>query len=211
MLSNAEIISKETKNKKNKEEAVNMCDIDPLRIIFERRSTRSFTTEQIKDNELDIIIKAAKFAPSAMNQQLWHFTVVQNKELLARINSLTRNAFEKSGNPRYEERARADNFSPFHNAPTYIIVTVDEKAIAPQADGALALGNAFLAAEALGIGSCWIHAVNYLYTTVEGKELFKELGVPEGYVPIGSGAFGYAAGPKPDPAPRRDGTVSIIK
>jgi nitroreductase len=188
-----------------------MSGIDPLRIIFERRSIRSFKTEQIKDSELDIIIKAAKFAPSAMNQQLWHFTVVQNKEILAKINSVTKKVFEKSGIQRFEERAKTDDFSPFYHAPTYIIVSIDEKAIAPQAEGALALGNAFLAAEALGIGSCWIHAVNYLYTTVEGKELFKELGIPEGYAPIGSGAFGYAAHQKPDPFPRREGNVNIIK
>lgn len=188
-----------------------MCGVDPLRIIFERRSIRNFKPEQIKDSELDIIIKAAKYAPSAMNQQLWHFTVIQNKDILARINSITKKVYEKSGIQRLEERARTENFSPFYHAPTYIIVSVDEKAIAPQADGALALGNAFLAAEALGIGSCWIHAVNYLYTTEEGKELFKELGIPKGYIPIGSGAFGYAADKKPDPSPRKEGTVTIIK
>ncbi len=188
-----------------------MCSADPLRIIFERRSIRNYKPDQIKDSELDTIINAAKFAPSAMGQQPWHFTVIQNKAILDRITRLTKSAFEKSGVQRFEERARAENFSPFYNAPTYIIVTVDEKAIASQADGTLALGNALLAAEALGIGSCWIHAINYLFTTDEGKELFRDLGIPEGYAPVGSGAFGYAADKKPDPAPRREGTVTFIK
>lgn len=184
---------------------------EPLKILFERRSIRSFKEEQIKDSELEVILNAAKFAPSAMGQQPWHFTVIQNKEILNKINVLAKKVFENSGIPRLEERAKAENFSPFYNAPTYIIVSVDEKGVAPIADGALALGNALLAAEGLGIGSCWIHAVNQLKTTEEGKALFKELGIPEGYTPIGSGAFGYASGEKPEPAPRKEGTVNIIK
>jgi len=188
-----------------------MCKEESLKILFERRSIRSFKDEQIKDSELEIILKAAKFAPSAMGQQPWHFTVIQNKEILNRIDTLTKKIFEKSGIPRLEERAKAENFSAFYNAPTYIIVSVDEKSVAPIADGALALGNALLAAEGLGIGSCWIHAVNQLYANDEGKELLKELGIPEGYIPIGSGAFGYIAGEKPEPAPRKEGNVNIIK
>jgi nitroreductase len=188
-----------------------MCGTNTLRIIFERRSIRSFKEVQISESDLDTIIEAAKYAPSAMDEQLWHFTVIQNKEILSRINSVTKALYEKSGNPRFEERAKTENFSPFYNAPTYIIVSVDEKAIAPQADGALALGNAFLAAEALGIGSCWIHAVNFLYTTSEGKQLLKELGVPEGYIPIGSGAFGYGAVGKPSPTARREGLVNFLR
>jgi nitroreductase len=69
----------------------------------------------------------------------------------------------------------------------------------------------FLAAEALEIGSCWIHTVNFLAGTEEGKALFKELGIPEGYLLRASGAFGYILGEKPAPAPRREGTVHIIR
>ncbi len=182
-----------------------------LGAIRNRRSIRVYKEEQIKDHELEIILEAGKYAPSAANQQSWHFTVVQNREVLNRISRLIKEVFKKSGNPRYEERAKDDNFKPFHNAPTYIIVSGDEKAIAPVADTALALGNMFLAASTIGVSSCWIHAVNFLYTTEEGKALFKDLGIPEGYIPFGSGAFGYNAGEVPDAAKRREGTVNYIK
>ncbi len=188
-----------------------MCGTNTLRILFERRSIRSFKEVQIGNSDLDTILGAAKYAPSAMNEQLWHFTVIQNKEILNRINTISKELYGKSGNPKFEERAKAENFSLFYHAPTYIIVSVDEKAIAPQEDGALALGNAFLAAEALGIGSCWIHAVKFLYSTSEGKQLLRELGIPEGYIPIGSGAFGYSAAEKPEPAARREGVVNFLR
>jgi nitroreductase len=182
-----------------------------LESILNRRSIRSFKPEQIKDEELNAILDAGKYAPSAMNEQAWHFTVIQNKDVLHKINNAIKTAFINSGDDRFIARAKAENFRAFYDAPTFIIVSVDEKAIAPQADSALALGNLFLAAEALGIGSCWIHSVNFLYTTEEGKALFRELGLPNGYVPQASGAFGYSAIPKPNPAPRKDGTVTIIK
>ena len=184
---------------------------ETLKNILERRSIRQFKQKQINNDELEAIIEAGKYAPSAMNQQSWHFTVVQNKEMLKKINETTKAAFVKSGNKMFEERAKAENFSPFHNAPTFIIVSGDEKAIAPNHDGSLAIGNMFLAAKSLEIGSCWIHAMNFVLNSEEGKLLKKELGIPEGYIPVGSAAFGYSAAPYPSSAPRKDGTVNIIK
>lgn len=183
---------------------------ETLKIILNRRSIRKFKQEQIKDEELQAIIEAAKFAPSAMNQQPWHFTVVQNREMLQKIAEVTKVAFLNSGNPNFEGRAKTENFNPFYNSPTFIIVTADEKAIAPQNDGSLAIGNILLAAQALGIGSCWIHALNFVFSTEEGKALKSELGIPEGYISVGSVALGYKDMEATAP-PRKEGTVNIIK
>lgn len=184
---------------------------ETLKSILTRRSIRHYKPEQIKDKELQAILDAGKFAPSAMNQQSWHFTVIQNKEMLNKITQIGRAAFLKSENKYFAERAKAENFCFFHNAPTFIIVSCDEKAIAPQNDGSLALGNMFLAAHSLEIGSCWIHAMNFLFSTAEGKELKRELKIPEGYIAVGSGAFGYKDEESPDPAPRKEDTVNFIK
>ena len=51
-----------------------------LNNILTRRSIRKFKPVQIKDEELDLILKAAIYAPSGMNKQSWKFTVLQNKE-----------------------------------------------------------------------------------------------------------------------------------
>ncbi|ATW26868.1 nitroreductase family protein [Candidatus Formimonas warabiya] len=179
--------------------------------ILTRRSIRQYQQKQLKDEEVQSILEAGQFAPSAMNQQSWHITVVQSKEMLQKINGTCRAVFLKSGVKNMEERGKAENFSPFYHAPTFIIVCGEANAIAPQNDGSLALGNMLLAAHSLGIGSCWIHAMNYVFSTEEGKALKKELGIPEGYVSVGAAAFGYKAGESPAPAPRKEGTVHIIK
>ena len=51
-----------------------------LQNILTRRSVRGFKSEQIKDEELNLILQAGIYAPSGMNKQSWQFTVVQNKE-----------------------------------------------------------------------------------------------------------------------------------
>lgn len=182
-----------------------------LENIRNRRSIRKFKEEQIKDNEVQSILEAGQFAPSAMNQQAWHFTVVQNKEVLNKLNEACRAAFLKSGNKNYEDRAKTENFNIFYNATTLIIVSYDQKAIAPQHDGSLALGNMLNAAEALGIGSCWIHALNIVLPLAENQGLMSELGIPEGYAPVGSGVFGYKGIEHPSAPPRKVGTINIIK
>ena len=183
---------------------------ETMKTILNRRSTRAFKNEQIPGEDLELILQAGQFAPSAINEQPWHFTVVQNKELLHKINEACRALLAKSGNKMFEERVKDPNFSVFYHAPTFIIVSGDAKAMLPQIDCAIALENMFLAAESLGIGSCWIHAVANLFDNEEGKSLKNELGIPDQYAPFCSGAFGYKAMDAAAP-PRKENIVSFIK
>lgn len=175
---------------------------ETLKTILNRRSTRSYKKQQINEEELKAIIEAGLYAPSAMNQQSWHFTVIQKKETINKINEDCKAAMQKSG---------SKDLNLFYEAPTLIIVSGDEKAIAPQNDGSLALGNMLLAAESLNIGSCWIHAVRTLSSTEEGRKLIKDLNIPEGYTIVASAVFGYKAAESSAPKPRKDGTVNIIR
>lgn len=183
---------------------------ETIKTLLERRSIRAYKADQLKDEELNTLIEAGRFAPSAINEQPWHFTVVQKKEVLDKINNACKDMFIKTGNKMFAERAKDENFSVFYNAPTFIIVSGYEKAVAPQMDCALALENMFLAAESLNIGSCWIHAVIGLLNTEEGKAFKKELAIPEEYAVYCAGAFGYKA-MEGSPAPRKENTVTIIK
>jgi nitroreductase len=57
-----------------------------METIRSRRSVRQYLTEQIKEDVLENIIEAAIYAPTGHNDQPWHFTVVQNKDLINEIN-----------------------------------------------------------------------------------------------------------------------------
>ena len=183
---------------------------ETMKNILDRRSIRQFSDKMISEKDLEAIMEAGRYAPSAMNQQSWHFTVVQSPELLQRINAITKEAFAHSGNPVYEQLAKSEGISAFYHAPLFIIVSCDKSALAPVHDGSLALGNMFLAAKSLGIGSCWIHAMNYVLESEHGNELRRELHMPEGFIPVGAGAFGYSADKNPEPAPRKIDTVTYL-
>lgn len=184
---------------------------ETLKTILTRRSIRKYKEEQIKEEELQAILEAGKFAPCGLGQQSSYFTVIQNKEMLQKINKICKNAYIKSGNKNFEALAKAEKFSAYHNAPTFIIVSGDQKSSAAYLNnGSVALENMLLAAESLGIGSCWIHSLIIVFPTQEGQDLKKELGIPDDYTFVGAATFGYKDMAQPSPSPRKEGIVNII-
>ena len=176
--------------------------------ILTRRSIRKFKAEQIKDEELQLILKAGQYAPSGMNAQSWHFTVVQNPTMLNKINETAIKILAQSKDSFLHERGNRKNYNFFHSAPTLIIVSGDPQVLTPKENCALALGNMFLAAHSLNIGSCWIYFIGAALNN--DHSLLKELAVPDGYQIFGSGAFGYPAENLPSPAKRKENAINIV-
>jgi nitroreductase len=56
--------------------------MDTLKAIFSRRSFRKYSGKEVSDADLDTILKAAMYAPSARNKQPWHFVVIRKREIL---------------------------------------------------------------------------------------------------------------------------------
>jgi len=164
---------------------------DTLSIIKARRSTRSFLPEQIKEEELQAILEAGLYAPSATNQQPWHFTVIQNKELIDWLNERFKEVAKNSQNAYLNKVGSNANFHVFYNSPTVILLSGDENNPSAAVDCAAATQNMLLAAEALGIGSCWVGFIAYFLNSLESKPYLQELGIPEGYKQIHSVALGY--------------------
>ena len=180
-----------------------------IKNILTRRSVRKFIPEQIKEEELNLILDAAKAAPSGMNAQSWHFTVIQNRQKLAKLNSLIVDAAFQS-----EDQSRSGKLNYFYDAPTVIIVSnelQDSSTSTPESDSAAALQNIFLAAHSLGIGSCWVHILSYISESKELKDYLHELGVPKKYRVYGTAILGYPDGEVKSDIPRKEGTVNIVK
>jgi len=185
-----------------------MLSNDTLITIKNRRSARNFKNEQIKDDELQAVLDAGSYAPSA-NQQAWHFTVIQNKELLDWLN---REA--KEGAKQYEplqKMANNESFNIFYGAPTVILVSGEEKAMVIESDCAAATQNMLLAAESIGLGSCWVNFVILAFTRPKANEYLKELGVPDGYKPYASVALGYKMIETISAPPRKPNLINYIK
>jgi nitroreductase len=183
---------------------------ETLKVILDRRSIRTYRPDQVTDLEIKTILDAGKYAASSMNSQPWHFTVVQNKDLLKRINVLGKEEMIKSDNAMIREVAAAANFSPFYHAPTLIVVTGNPSVFLIQ-DCTLAIGNMMLAAASIGVGSVWINSIALLLGGKNGPELLKQLKIPEGNSLGGAIALGYNASPHPAAPPRKEGSVTILE
>ncbi|WP_242865761.1 nitroreductase family protein [Desulfosporosinus sp. HMP52] len=129
-----------------------MITNETLKVIKQRRSTRSFKEEQIKGEEMQAILEAGMYAPNAGNQA-WHFTVIQNKKLLEKLNLAAKQGAQQMDIEHLRELGNDKEFNCLYHAPTLIIVSGDEKAFVPlEADCAAATQNLLLAAESIGGG-----------------------------------------------------------
>ena len=179
-----------------------------MKTIKNRRSIRNYLPEQIKDEELETIIEAGIYAPTAHNDQPWHFTVIQNRELIDFINKESKEVMKNSEYEWMRNIAKNDKIHLLHNAPTVFVVSGRKDAISPRVDCSAAIENMFLAAESLGIGSCWIGFVRFFFTK---KDNIAKLGIPEGYEPYYAFTLGYKAINNVKAPERKRDVVNYIK
>jgi nitroreductase len=182
------------------------------RIIKTRRSVRSYLAKQITTEELKTVLEAGVFAPSSMNTQPWFFSVLQNPELIARVNDwIIEEAAYVRDNPKAREIASTKNAALFRKAPTVIIVSGERANPMAVENCSCAAQNMMLAAASLGLGSCWISYVGFLAKRDINEERYRaELRIPSGYAPLFGLTIGYPASP-PEPAqPRRKGVFAVL-
>ncbi|MBI5744962.1 MAG: nitroreductase family protein [Elusimicrobia bacterium] len=178
-----------------------------LDVIKNRRSIRKYLPDQLKPAELEAILEAGAYAPSAHNEQPWHFTVIRDKALLDRISEKSKELMAAQDTDWVKEMGRNPAFHVFYHAPAVVIVSARAAAMSPKVDCSAAIQNMLLAAESLDIGSCWIGLARYFFSLEEELPL---LGLPDGYEPFYAVTFGYK-GQRPSRAlPRKAPPVSYI-
>ena len=175
-----------------------------LDIIKSRRSVRKYSPDQINQLELDKILEAGVFAPSAHNQQPWHFTVIQNPELLESINLIVREAMAKSDVEWVRKTGSNPGFKVTYDAPTLVIVSGRKDGIASITDCSAAIQNMLIAAESMGIGSVWLGLMRFLF---DKPEEVAKLHIPDNYQPFYGVSFGYRVEGHVQPVPKRNFNV----
>jgi len=149
--------------------------VDILELIKQRRAVRSYRDKELNEKDIETILQAGQFAPSPLNSQPWHFTLIRNKETLKKLANNARHA------------------SFLSQAKLVIIVTVDTEVDIDSwlknhnqhlYSGAAAIQNMWLAATALDIGCCWV--------TLDEGVTKEHITIPEEQTIIGGLALGYA-------------------
>lgn len=129
-------------------------------LIKKRRSTRKFTEEELTQDEVVLLLKAALMSPSSKRSNCWQFVVVDDREMLARLS-----------------RCKAHGAELLESAPLAVVVLADPLASDVWIeDASIASLMIQLEAEDLGLGSCWVQVRER--STAEGvpaDEVVREL------------------------------------
>ncbi len=151
-----------------------------MEALFKRRSIRKYTPKEVSDDEIKELIRAGMCAPSAGNEQPWHFIVINVRGLLDEI-------------PRVHPYSQM-----LREAPAAILVcgdlTLEKHAGFWVQDCAAATENILVAIAAKGLGSVWL-GVYPREDRVEG--LRQLLRLPKNIVPFALLPVGHPAETKP--------------
>lgn len=162
-----------------------------------RRSIRKFKPEQIKPEELQMVLEAGMYAPTAKNNQSPIIIAVQDPAEVRAVSAL---------NEKFTVQK-----DPYYGAPTILLVLVPVGGYLGDLDGASVLCNLCNGAYAAGLGACWINRPQFMFETTEGREMLARWGVEGTWRGVGSVALGYADCELPEARPRKENYCYIVK
>lgn len=148
--------------------------METMEAIHTRRSVRKYTDKKISEDLVEKILSAGMSAPSAGNQQPWHFIVIDDNKLL-------------------EEIPKVSLYAPMAKEASVAIVVCGDIQLEKYPgfwvqDCSAATQNMLLAAHALGLGAVW-SGIYPLEDRVSGYRLL--LGIPENIIPLSIIIMGY--------------------
>jgi nitroreductase len=172
-------------------------------LVRKRRSIHYFTDEEVSDADLLYILEAARWAPSAGNNQPWRFVIVRSTETIEKIWETT-TGIEVPISSRRSITVTPQNF--IKKAPVIIVVCTDTQAYQGKQnsifadrfciqDSAIATMNLLLAAANRNLGACWVG----MYRE---DALSKILNLPSTIRPIAIIPIGHTTS-KEKPGPRK--------
>jgi nitroreductase len=192
-----------------------------MKVIQDRRSIREYTPEPVSDQDLDLILEAARLAPSGENAQPWRFIIVRDVETRKKLGALagggsgrrftsefvTKQMQERFSGLQDEEKKKAafekltsGKVSAFlADAPVDLVVCGKKGVWDMPYDTSAAIENILLMVTALNLGACWVIAP---CIDIRDEERVKALlGMPEDYKAISIISIGHPTRPH-RPRPR---------
>lgn len=161
--------------------------------LLAHRSVRAYLPGRLPDGTLELLVAAAQSASSSSNLQVWSVVAVEDPERRARLAALAGGQRHVAAAPLFlvwlADLSRDARIGEAHGTRLEGAEFL-ESFIVGIVDAALAAQNAAVAAESLGLGTCYIGAVRN-----KPEEVAAELGLPPLVMPV----FGMTVG-HPDPA-----------
>lgn len=127
-----------------------------LPLIQKRRSIRKYQNKSVEPDKVQALVEAALRSPSSMGYNPWEFVVVDDAGLLDKLS-----------------RAKPQGSAFIKNAPLGIVVCADpQRSTVWVEDASIACTYIQLAAESLGLGSCWIQIRERMHDQAKTAEAY---------------------------------------
>lgn len=184
-----------------------------MQTILHRRTIRRFSEKQIEEVALQEILQAGLYAPSAGGRQGVIFAACQDKAVNERLGKIKRanshprmataTSYVSREQPSIADDAKITN--AFYDAPTVVTLFAPKNFLFAAEDCAAAAENMMLAADALGIGSCYTGQGWLAFDDPYGQEMLRVWNIRTDYYAVMQLLLGYPReGDKhPVPKPRK--------
>ena len=200
-------------------ETYNLVDA-AMKIIRDRRSIREFTDEPVAEQDIEMIMEAARQAPSGENAQPWRFIIVKDEAMRQKMGAIAGGGSGRRFTAEFVTQKMQERFKTLEDeekrqrvfkkltsgqvsafmatAPVNIVVCGKKDVWDMPYDTSAAIENILLMVTALGLGACWVIAP---CIDIRDEERIKDLlGIPEGYKAVSILSLGHPTRPhKPRP------------
>ena len=170
---------------------------DVLRALLAHRTVRAYVPDALPPGTLETLVAAAQSAPSSSNLQLWSVIAVEDAGRKARLAQVAGGQAHIEQAPLFlvwiADLARADRVAAARGRKMEGCEYLESFVVAA-IDAGLAAQNAAVAAESLGLGTCYVGALRN-----DPERVAAELGLP----PRAMAVFGMCVG-REDPARRSE-------
>lgn len=150
-----------------------------MSLLERRRSIRKYTDQAVEPEKVETLIEAALRSPSGRGINPWEFIIVEDRRILSRL-----------------AEAKQHGSAFLKGAPLGIVVCANpEKSDTYIEDASIASIIIQLAAESLGLGSCWIQMRNRYHRDGRPAQehIAQLLAIPENCIVQSVIAIGYPA------------------
>ena len=189
-----------------------------LELMKYRHSIRKYQRRQIPREDMEKIIEAGTYAPSAGGGQRSIIVGVHNAELAEKIGRLNIAKFDRSRLSGSYVSADQPSIiddptikSGFYGAPAVCVVFAMKNFLYSIPDAFCCAENMILMATELGISSCIVARGEETFEGDLGAELLREWGIPENYIARCFVLLGYCDGEYPKEKPRKSQRSKIIE
>ena len=182
-----------------------------IKVIQDRRSIREYGDQPVSEQDLKMIMEAARQAPSGENAQPWRFIIVRDPTTRKRLGAIARGGSGRRFTAEYVTKKMHERFSSMEDeakkkaifekltsgsvsaflaeAPVNIVVCGKKDVWDMPYDTSASIENILLMVTALGLGACWVIAP--CIDIRDEERLKKLLAVPEEYKVVSIIAVGH--------------------